>query len=225
LEKLPGIISVGILAIIVILMACFYQRMIRSGRFFILYTALLFCYEFTLLITSTLHIGNHLIANINTLIYSCLVLALVIDIYRKYNPKLTSVRMLLMSVCMALLVGWIVDNFAFGNTILVYNSVLSGVVSIVIALICIYLLNVLILTKSGDILKDPDVLIIAGILTRSLTFGFSLWFLNFDYGFDWNFLSNLLTGINVGLCLSDLFFLMATMRLITLGRKVVRVSK
>lgn len=190
-----------------------------------LYCLVLFAYELTLLITGLLHIGNHLVANINAFVYACIVLGLIVQIYKKYNPRIGSVRMLVVSVFLMIFAAWIVENFALGNTILIYNSALSGVVSVVTALACIFLLNILILTKSGDILKDPDVLIIAGILTRSLTFGFSLWFLNFDYGFDWSFLSHLLTGINIGLCLSDLFFLLATIRMSSSASKVVRVTK
>jgi hypothetical protein len=192
-----------------------YNKVKQFNKVFLLYCLILFGYELSLLITSTLHLGNHLIANINSLVYSCLVLGLVLHIYKKYNSKIGSVTLFMLTIIITVSIGWIMENFTFGNTVLIYNSVLSGVVSVVITLICIYILNVLILTKTGNSLKDPDVLIIAGILTRSLTFGFSLWFLNFDYGFDWNFLSNLLTGINIGLCLSDMFFLYAVTRMIT----------
>jgi len=190
-----------------------------------MYCMVLFFYELTLLITGFLHIGNHMVANINTLLYTIVTLVLIGQIYKRYHQKAGSLKILIITCILVLLVGWIVENFFFGNSVTIYNSVLPGITSVIICLISIYLINVVIFAKSGEILKDPDVLIIAGLLIRSITFGFSLWFLNFDYGFDWNFLSNLLTGINVGLCLSDLFFLLAVQRIIGSAKTIVTVPK
>jgi hypothetical protein len=223
LEKLPGIISVGILAIIVILIGCFYKKVLQQHRYFLAYCLVLFCYEFVLLITAFMKIDNHWVANVNTFIYGIISVVVLSEVYKKYHKNTQSLKMILLALLVVFATGWVVENFAMDRTIFIYNSRLAGILSIFTGLIGIYLLNVLIFANSGSLFRDPDVLVVVAILLRSITFGFSLWFLNFDYGFDHHFLSNLLTGINVGLCLADMFLLLAVQRISFSGKELVKV--
>lgn len=225
MERLPDIISVGLLTIIVIWLLCFYKRITKTYGDFLLFCFILFSYELTLLITGSLHINNHLIANLNTLVYTAMGLWVIGRVYKRYHQNKRSINIILGLIWLLISFGWMAENFMPDNSVFIFNPVVPGVVSVVITFICIYLVNVLIFAKSGSILKDPDLLIIAGMLIRSITFGFLMWFLNFDYGFDWKFLSKLLMGINVGICISDLIFLLATYRIINESEQEVRFLK
>ena len=217
--QVPGLISLGLMAAIVFLMGANSKKFTRQYANFGIYCLVIFLYELILVITSFLRIENHFIANVNSLVYLPLAFFLVCQVYLSFYQKNRSIRIIQAIIVAFTMIAWIVENFFIGS-IFIFNSRLPGFSSVLLALSCIYIINILIFTKSGQFLKDPDVLIVVGLLTRSITFGFTLWFLNFDYGFDFKFYSNLLVSINIGLCISDLFFLYAVQRiLIPAGRK------
>jgi hypothetical protein len=225
LERLPGIISIGFLTVVAVLIGINFSKLIKSYGDFVIYCLVIFVYELILGVTSFLQINNHIIANINTLVYTAFTFYLISKAYTRYHQKSKTGFLFFSFLITILLVAWVLENFLPGNSIFVFHSLLPGFSSILIVLICVYLINVLIFTNNGSIWKDPDILIIGGVLVRSITFGFALWFLNFDYGFERTFVSDLLASINIGLCLSDLMFIFAIYSILKPEKKIIPVQK
>jgi hypothetical protein len=221
LVQIPGFISVGLLTVIVAFMIANWQKLKKQYLIFMGYCLAAFVYELALLVTWIFHFENHLIANINTVIYLPLTCFLICNIYMGFYKTGKAISILKKVVVGIIITTWVLENFFFG-TIYNYNSLLPGFASIVFTLGGIYIVNILIFAKTGDFLKDPEVLIVVGLLIRSIIFGFTLWFLNFDYGFSQSFYSNLLGGINIGLCISDLLFLYAIQRILGAGKKLIK---
>ncbi len=222
--QIPGFISLGLMTAIIFLISSNRKKIKEKHTNFMMYCIAIFCYELALLITWSLHVENHLIANINSVIYLPLAFFLISQIYLGFYKLNKTIRVVQTIIIVATIIVWIVENFLAGS-IFTYNSRLPGFASILLTLACIYLVNILIFTKSEQFLKDPDVLIVIGLLIRSITFGFTLWFLNFDYDFDKEFYSNLLVGINIGLCISDLFFLYAVQRILIPPNNNIKVKR
>ena len=218
-----GRISIVLLAIVMGSIV-FNWRYIKQGYWILAtYCILIFIYELSLAITSQLKVNNHFIANIHSLIYFPLAFFLLFRIYANFYKNRKSLLIIQIVLALLVVMGWVVDNLIMGNLIL-FNSMMPWAASVVLLIGCVYLINVLIFTRSGDFFKDPDVLITGGILVRSLIWTFSLWLLDFSSGFNKDFVLELLLFANVGLCISDLFFIYAVTR-IAATKRIKKVAR
>jgi hypothetical protein len=183
-------------------------RLIRQNFIFFIFCLNVLFYEGILYITSYYQIKNHLIANINTLIYFPISVLVLFKIWETVKGKSKNIYFLKYSILLLILIGWVLENFVFKD-ILVYNSILSAIVSLVLVVVSIYLINVLLFVKNNSILKDSDGLILIGMLIRSFSSGLLLLFMNYRMEYQPQFYMNILILVNWGLIISCAVFLFA----------------
>jgi hypothetical protein len=218
-----GRISIVLLAI-VMGSIIFNWKYIKQGYWVLAtYCILIFVYELSLAVTSQLKVNNHFIANIHSLIYFPFAFFLLFRIYANFYKNQKSLLIIQIVLAFMVVIGWVLDNLVMGNLTL-FNSMMPWVASVVLLIGCVYLINVLIFTKSGNFFKDPDVLITGGILVRSTIWTFSLWLMDFSSGFNNDFVLKLLLFANVGLCISDLFFIYAVSRIVV-SKRIKKVAR
>jgi hypothetical protein len=207
-----GLISIFLLAIALIALALNRKYIKQGYTRLATYCILVFVYELSLAITALLKVNNNFIANIHSLIYFPFAFFLLFRIYSNFYKNHRSLIIIQMVLVVLVIIGWILDNLIMGNIIL-FNSMMPWFASIVLLAGCVYLINVLLFNKNSQFLKDPDVLITCGILVRSVIWTFSLWLLDFETGFNRDFIMQLLLFTNIGLCISDVFFIYAIRRI------------
>lgn len=218
-----GLISIFLLAIVIGAIAYYWKYIKQGYTKLATYCILIFLYELSLAITSYYKMNNHFIANIHSLIYFPFAFFLLFRIYSNFYKNHKSLIILQVVLVVLVIVGWVLDNLIVGNIVL-FNSMMPWFASMVLLIGCVYLINVLIFTKSSQFFKDPDVLITGGILVRSLIWAFSLWLLDFSSDFNRDFIMQLLLFTNIGLCISDLFFIYAV-RQISVNKKLKSVLR
>lgn len=183
-------------------------KVISRNLIFFLFCFELFLYDISLYLTARIGFNNHIIANINTLLYFPLAILMLFKVWESIKGKTQTLRVFKYSILILILVGWLVENF-IAKDILVYNSILSAVVSLVLVIMSIYLINVLLFVKSSSLLRDSEGLVLIGMLVRSFSSGLLLLFMNYRMEYKDEFYSNILSIVNIGLIISGVFFLFA----------------
>lgn len=183
-------------------------KLIPGNLIFFSFCFDLFLYDITLYLTARIGFNNHIIANVNTLFYFPLAILILFNVWESVKGKTKTLSILKYSILGLIFMGWIVENFIVKD-ILVYNSILSAIVSLVLVIISIYLINVLLFVKNNSLLKDSEGLLLIGMLIRSFSGGLLLLFMNYRMEYKDDFYSNILSLVNVGLIISGIFFLFA----------------
>jgi len=221
LYKLSGIISVVLLGIMVILILIQFKKFSKRYLSLGVYLVAVFTYEFTMLITSIYQLNNHIGANLHSLLYLPLISWVLADVYKRiYAVKIPTTKFILI-VFVVVVAVWLAENFLLSN-VFVFNSLLPVISAVLVSLVGVYLLNILLFMNRKSHEKQADVLIIAGVMVRSVSFGFMLWLLNFNKGYEKEFYTMLVSVINMGLCVSDVFFLLSILRISGMNAVVKR---
>ena len=186
----------------------FRYKLIKQNIFLFLLVFDLFICESVLLVTATLGIRNHAIANINTLIYCSLSIFVLFRIWESIKGKTHLLKCTKLTILIIIFLGWGFENFLFEN-IYLYNSFLAGIISFLLVILCIYLVNAMIFIKNNRILKDSNGLVLIGVLIRSFFGGLILLFLNYRMKFSNEFYVNMTIIGNLASIISNIFFLSA----------------
>ena len=182
--------------------------LIKKNIFFFLLVLDLFINELILLVTATLGIQNHAVANINTFIYCSSTIFVLFRILETIKGKTNKLKFIKYTILVISLLGLSLENFVFEN-IYLYNSFFSSIISFMFVILCIYLVNLMLYIKNYNILKDSDGLVLIGILIRSFFSGLILLFLNYRMKFSNDFYTNISILVNLALIISNIFFLSA----------------
>ncbi len=189
-----------------IVIAFFFRRRLISSNFLFFAICLnLFVFETIMFLTSFYHTKNHIIANINTLIYYPLAVLLVFNIWGFVKGKSKTLSIFQFSILGFIAIGWIIENFVIEDFGL-YNTFLTAFVSMILVLISIYLINVIIFVKSTSIIKDSDTLLLIGMLIRSFFSGLIL-FINYRMNYSNEFYRDILILVNLAYTVANVFFL------------------
>jgi hypothetical protein len=204
--------TVGLLTFIsLVATVCFFgyrYNTIKNNLLFFIFCFYLLLNEALLFITAQLDINNHVIANINNLAYSSLAVLILYRIWFSVKGKSKTLAISKWIILLLICICWIAENFLI-NTLSVYNSVLSSIISLVFVVVLIYLINVFLFIKNDSLFKDSDGLLIIGMLIRSFFGGLLLLFLNYRMSYSADFYSNILILVNLALIVSNIFFLFA----------------
>lgn len=188
---------------------CFFifrSRSIKPNFLFFIFCCQLFLNEALMYFTAELSIRNHVIANINTLVYFPLAFLVLFNIWETLKGK-TQTIVILKSTFIGLIgLGWLIENFVL-NDFLFYNSFLSTIISLFLVIISVYLINVMLFIKSNSIFKDSDGLVLIGVLIRSFSCGLILLFMNYRMKYSDDFYQNVLVLVNLALTISNIFFI------------------
>jgi hypothetical protein len=194
----------------VILTVCFFffrYKQIKENFLFFIFCLHLFLVEGLMFLTAQLGIKNHVLANIDTLVYSSILVFLICRIWESFVNRKEGLKVLKITTFILILIGWVVENFII-ESITIYNSLLSCIISFLMVILSVYLINMILFLKNGSIFKDSNGLLLIGILIRSFSTGLILLFLNYRMNFSDDFYAKILVLVNVALIVSNIFFLL-----------------
>jgi len=167
-------------------------------------------YETAVIITAFFSIHNHFIANFNLIIYYTAMMWLLYELWKHLIGKRTRPLIIFGLSVTVFCIGWIVENL-FVRELLFFNMYTPAVASFFSILVIIYLLNQLLFVKNTSIFRDPEGLILLGLLIRNFPPCVILIFFNFSSGYSEAFYSNILFLANLVATISTIFFLMAVL--------------
>jgi hypothetical protein len=197
-----------LISVIVTVCLFFYRhKQIRGNFLFFIFCFHLFLVEGLMFLTAQLGIKNHVLANIDTLIYSSILVFLIFRIWESFVSRKRRLLVLKITIFILILIGWIIENFII-ESITIYNSFLSCSISFLMVILSVYLINMILFLKNGSIFRDSNGLLLIGILIRSFSGGLILLFLNYRMNFSDDFYARILVLVNVALVVSNIFFLL-----------------
>lgn len=186
------------------------NSVISGNRLFFLFIVTLLLFEFILFMTAQLGIRNHVIMNIYSLIYYCMSVTLLMNIWEKLKEVSKTLRIIRTLLVFIIVVGWTFENFVFAN-VNIYNPFGSTISSFFLVIICIYLINVMLFVKHNSFVKDSDGLILIGMLIRSFFIGLLMLFMNYRMKYSNDFYEKILLMVNFALIISNICFTLSVL--------------
>lgn len=166
--------------------------------------------EIVLYVTAQCGIRNHVIGNVSTLLYYLFSVTLVLGIWQRNKGNSAAIKILKYALLLIITIGWLFENFVFAD-ISYYNPFVSTIASFILVIITIYLINVILFIKSGNIIKDSDGLILIGMLIRSFFVGLLMLFMNYRMKYSNDFYEKILLLVNIALIISNICFTLSVL--------------
>lgn len=188
----------------------FKRRVIKYHVSFFILLVQVLLFEIVTFITSAYSIRNHFIINLNTLIYIPFSILLVYQLWNHIKGESKAAKISAILFFVVFLVAWVFENLIFGK-ITSYNVYLPAIASLVIILVIIHLINQLLFLKNNNLFRDPDGLILMGLLLRYIPNSIFLIFFNFRTHYSDLFYINILFIANIMALFSSILFLMAVL--------------
>jgi len=200
----------SILSILSIVVLGFKNKLSVYNSFLFLFFLTDFIYQVVMSSTAFLGFHNHLIANLYSVIIHSIALLLIRSICIKNNGYIVVVKRFIYYLIGLLVIAWIIQNFIVSK-IFTFNTVFDGVASFIIAVMAILMLNQLLYIKNTAFFKDPDILIIVGIILCYLSSSVITLFFNFDFKYSFNFYITVLLINNIFYVISNILYFTAVL--------------